>query len=179
MTTVGGTVNKMIDINENINFLKSDSSYWQLNKSITKHKDRRVLYIIILITIHLLGTQTLQISYIWSTDRNSSFRLFFALVHVFPLSTSMIISTWMYTNHPISFVYILEKWRAFIIVKIICLHAQFMYCKRPYEEISSVDKYLNTKTEQLRKIQGIKNSPLVPWWFRTVFKYPYNYLRLL
>lgn len=43
------------------------------------------------------------------------------------------------------------------------------YCKRPYEEISSVDKYLNTKTEQLRKIQGIKNSPLVPWWFRTVF----------
>lgn len=64
MTTVGGTVNKMIDINENINFLKSDSSYWQLNKSITKQKDRRVLYIIILITIHLLGTQTLQISYI-------------------------------------------------------------------------------------------------------------------
>lgn len=54
----------MIDINENINFLKSDSSYWQLNKSITKQKDSRVLYIIILITIHLLGTQTLQISYI-------------------------------------------------------------------------------------------------------------------
>lgn len=64
MTTVGGTVNKMIDINENINFLKSDSSYWQLNKSITMQKDRRVLYIIILITIHLLSTQTLQISYI-------------------------------------------------------------------------------------------------------------------
>lgn len=58
MTTIGGTVNKMIDINENINFLKSDSSYWQLNKSITMQKDRRVLYIIILITIHLLGTQT-------------------------------------------------------------------------------------------------------------------------
>lgn len=55
MTTVGGTVNKMIDINENINFLKSDSSYWQLNKSITMQKDRRVLYIIILITIHLLN----------------------------------------------------------------------------------------------------------------------------
>lgn len=62
MTTVGGTVNKMIDINENINFLKSVSSYWQLNKSITKQKDRRVLYIIMLITIHLL-TQTLQILY--------------------------------------------------------------------------------------------------------------------
>lgn len=55
MTTVGGTVNKMIDINENINFLKSDSSYWQLNKSITMQKDRRVLYTIILITIHLLN----------------------------------------------------------------------------------------------------------------------------
>lgn len=55
MTTVGGTVNKMIDINENINFLKSDSSYWQLNKSITMQRDRRVLYIIILITIHLLN----------------------------------------------------------------------------------------------------------------------------
>lgn len=48
------------------------------------------------------------------------------------------------------------------IVKIICLHEKHKYCKRPYEEISSVDKYLNTKTEQLRKIQGIKNSPLVP-----------------
>lgn len=55
MTTIGGTVNKMIDINENINFLKSDSSYWQLNKSITMQKDRRVLYTIILITIHLLN----------------------------------------------------------------------------------------------------------------------------
>lgn len=36
------------------------------------------------------------------------------------------------------------------------------YCKRPYEEISSVDKYLNTKTEQLRKIQGNKKLTISP-----------------